>query len=278
MYYGIALMDLPCDELWDPLPPGGEPFSPPNGHDYIDPRKLPIINANGDTVGFTMKRHRVDEDPFGSCCVLETNQDQITSACLIVTEVECEAAGGVYYGNNSICDPDGQDYDLDGIGDSCDQCDDFPPIVQTPFGDTMFVQFYTQFYYYPEIVDPDNATHTITYVEYPHWCTIQNDSVIGLAADSAHVEPLTAIVQDTCNTDTVSFVVVIYLCGDVNNDGVGPDIADLVYLIDYMFQGGPPPPVMAAADCNASGGDIDISDLLYLIDYMFQGGAPPVCP
>ena len=31
-------------------------------------------------------------------------------------------------------------------------------------------------------------------------------------------------------------------CGDVNDDGVGPDIADLVYLVDYMFNGGPAPP------------------------------------
>ena len=173
--------------------------------------------------------------------------------------------------------PDQEDYDQDGIGDSCDQCDDFPPVI-ADVGDTVLAQFLTEFRYYPEITDPDNVSHTIIYTEYPHWCLVQNDTVVGMAPDTVFAEPLTAIVQDTCNTDTVSFVVVIYLCGDVNNDGVGPDIADLVYLIDYMFGGGPPPPVMAAADCDASGDPINISDLMYLIDYMFVHGPVPVCP
>ena len=173
--------------------------------------------------------------------------------------------------------PDQEDYDLDGIGDSCDPCNDFPPVI-ADVGDTVMAQFLTEFRYCPEITDPDNDSHTIIYTEYPHWCLIQNDTVVGIAPDTVFVEPVTAIVQDTCNADTVSFVVVIYLCGDVNADQVGPDISDLVYLIDYMFQGGPPPPVMAAADVDASDDPINISDLMYLIDYMFTGGPPPVCP
>ena len=39
-----------------------------------------------------------------------------------------------------------------------------------------------------------------------------------------------------------------------------------------------PLPVMAAADVDASDDPINISDLMYLIDYMFTGGPPPVCP
>jgi len=67
-------------------------------------------------------------------------------------------------------------------------------------------------------------------------------------------------------------------CGDIDGDG-SPEItiADLVYLVDYMFNGGPPPAVEAAADVDGSGGDLDISDLVYLVDYMFNGGPPPVC-
>ncbi|MDH4035541.1 MAG: glycoside hydrolase, partial [candidate division Zixibacteria bacterium] len=67
-------------------------------------------------------------------------------------------------------------------------------------------------------------------------------------------------------------------CGDVDGDG-GPDvtIADLVYMVDYMFNDGPPPPVMAAADVDGSGGDIDIADLVYMVDYMFNGGPAPIC-
>lgn len=67
--------------------------------------------------------------------------------------------------------------------------------------------------------------------------------------------------------------------GDINFDlGTTIDIADLVYLVDYMFNGGEPPPCMDEADVNGSGGSnpVDISDLVHLVDYMFTGGPPPV--
>ncbi|MDH3935845.1 MAG: dockerin type I domain-containing protein, partial [candidate division Zixibacteria bacterium] len=58
------------------------------------------------------------------------------------------------------------------------------------------------------------------------------------------------------------------LVGDVNLDGQ-IDIADLIYLIDYQFQSGPAPMILAGADMDKSG-FLDISDLLILIDYMFD--------
>ncbi len=65
-------------------------------------------------------------------------------------------------------------------------------------------------------------------------------------------------------------------CGDIDGSGEGPDISDLVFLVDYMFNAGPEPPIMWSADLDGSGG-IDISDLVHLVDYMFTGGPPPVC-
>ena len=58
------------------------------------------------------------------------------------------------------------------------------------------------------------------------------------------------------------------------------DIADLVYLVDYMFTGGPVPPCWEEADIDGSGGTvIDITDLVHMMDYMFDGGPPPAaCP
>ena len=68
-------------------------------------------------------------------------------------------------------------------------------------------------------------------------------------------------------------------CGDIDGSGTLPiDIADLVYLVDFMFNSGPEPPVMEAADVDASGGLIDIADLVYLVDYMFNEGPEPTCP
>lgn len=66
------------------------------------------------------------------------------------------------------------------------------------------------------------------------------------------------------------------ICGDVNGDGTGPNVADLTYLVDYLFRGGPPPPVPEMANVNGIGG-INIADLTYLVSYLFRGGPEPVC-
>ena len=69
-----------------------------------------------------------------------------------------------------------------------------------------------------------------------------------------------------------------WLCGDIDGNGEGPDIADLVYLVDFMFAAGPPPPEIEAADVDASGGVIDVADVVTLVDFMFGDGEPLSCP
>ena len=64
------------------------------------------------------------------------------------------------------------------------------------------------------------------------------------------------------------------LCGDATEDGV-VNIADVVYLVSYLFTGGPPPswPFMrgdATGDCI-----VNIADVVYLVSYLFTGGPPP---
>ncbi|MFH1687706.1 MAG: hypothetical protein ABIE70_09320 [bacterium] len=58
-------------------------------------------------------------------------------------------------------------------------------------------------------------------------------------------------------------------------------IADLVYLVNFMFNGGPAPACMEEADVDGNGDGPDIADLIYLNSYMFgdpQGPAPAACP
>ncbi|HOP08165.1 MAG TPA: S8 family serine peptidase [candidate division Zixibacteria bacterium] len=64
--------------------------------------------------------------------------------------------------------------------------------------------------------------------------------------------------------------------GDVNGD-FSIDIADVVYLVTWMFQGGPAPIAVQAADVNANL-QVGIDDLVYLVDYEFNQGPPPVTP
>lgn len=68
------------------------------------------------------------------------------------------------------------------------------------------------------------------------------------------------------------------VCGDVDDSGSGPDIADLVYLVTYMFDGGPAPAEFAACDVDGNSTAPDIADLVYLVSYMFQEGPDLACP
>ncbi len=69
-----------------------------------------------------------------------------------------------------------------------------------------------------------------------------------------------------------------FCVGDRGNvDGLLDDqvnVSDLTYLVAYLFQGGPPPPVFEEADVNADG-DLNVADLTYLVDYLFSGGPAP---
>jgi len=65
-------------------------------------------------------------------------------------------------------------------------------------------------------------------------------------------------------------------CGDADGSG-GIDISDAVFLIQYIFAGGPAPNPICLGDADGSG-SVDISDAVYLIQYIFAGGPAPHCP
>lgn len=63
--------------------------------------------------------------------------------------------------------------------------------------------------------------------------------------------------------------------GDANHDG-GTNVGDAVYLINYVFKGGPAPPQLNEADANNDCGT-NVGDAVYLINYVFKGGPAPIC-
>jgi DNA-binding beta-propeller fold protein YncE len=63
-----------------------------------------------------------------------------------------------------------------------------------------------------------------------------------------------------------------YVPGDFNHDSRGPDITDLIVLVDYMFQGGEEPWPIWTTNVNGDLSVADITDLIYLVSYMFQEG------
>jgi hypothetical protein len=61
--------------------------------------------------------------------------------------------------------------------------------------------------------------------------------------------------------------------GDANADGA-IDVADVMYLINYLFLAGSGPCPMEAGDANCDR-FMDVADVMYLINYLFIGGSPP---
>lgn len=66
------------------------------------------------------------------------------------------------------------------------------------------------------------------------------------------------------------------MCGDADGSGIFT-ISDAVFLINYIFAGGPAPNLICLGDADGNG-MISISDAVYLINYIFAGGAAPQCP
>jgi hypothetical protein len=67
-------------------------------------------------------------------------------------------------------------------------------------------------------------------------------------------------------------------CGDADGSGA-VEIGDAVYIINYIFGGGPAPNPMLTADADCSG-SVSIADAVVVINYIFGGGPIPCssCP
>ncbi len=74
-------------------------------------------------------------------------------------------------------------------------------------------------------------------------------------------------------TSLLKYAVPPYKPGDANGDG-SVNISDAVYLIAYIFAGGPAPDPLDAGDANCDA-TVNISDAVYLIAYIFAGGPAP---
>jgi hypothetical protein len=77
----------------------------------------------------------------------------------------------------------------------------------------------------------------------------------------------------TTSIDSIFVDLQTFVPGDADGSG-DVDIDDVVYLIEYIFSGGPAPDPIESGDGDCSG-SVDIDDAVYLILYIFSGGPPP---
>ncbi|MGB2803555.1 MAG: C25 family cysteine peptidase [Candidatus Zixiibacteriota bacterium] len=66
-----------------------------------------------------------------------------------------------------------------------------------------------------------------------------------------------------------------YLVGDPNGDGV-INVADIVYMVNYLYRSGVEPDPTEAGDATCDG-VVDVADVVYLVNYLYRGGPEPSC-
>jgi plastocyanin len=63
--------------------------------------------------------------------------------------------------------------------------------------------------------------------------------------------------------------------GDANDDGQ-TNVGDAVFMINFVFKGGPAPPCLNEGDANADC-QANVGDAVFLINFVFKGGPAPDC-
>ncbi len=112
----------------------------------------------------------------------------------------------------------------------------------------------------------------------PSGFTLDADGIIsGMTSDTGQFT-FTVHVEEQGLEDEVEFTMTVtptpVVAGDVDYNG-SVSVADVTYLVAYLFQGGTPPPISDLADVDASC-SLNVADLTYLVDYLFKGGSAPL--
>ena len=98
-------------------------------------------------------------------------------------------------------------------------------------------------------------------------CFEENSAVVVLTNGGSH------IATGLITTLLFDFAAGLPSRGDVNGDGV-IDVADVLYLINYLFKNGLAPRPLQAGDVNCDG-RVSISDVVFLVNYLYKNGPPP---
>ena len=85
------------------------------------------------------------------------------------------------------------------------------------------------------------------------------------------------VINSTMDPNTpfsMPVVLWIYTFGDADGNGM-LNISDVVYIINYIFNGGPSPiPLPITGDVNCDR-ETNISDAVFMINYIFNNGPEP---
>ncbi len=110
---------------------------------------------------------------------------------------------------------------------------------------------------------PGSATGTLNF--FPDAIQANSDFPVSFIA--------TDIPTGAADTVNVFYHVWPFLRGDSDSDSQYT-MNDIVYLISYLFKGGPAPNPISVGDVNKDG-NVGINDISYLVNYLYNGGPVP---
>ncbi len=187
--------------------------------------------------------------------VLSQNPSLTSAQVERIMQCSCKDLGDLGYettygwgfvnAENALLNTPESDLDSDGLSDQCDNC----AAVSNP----------TQ-----EDTDADNVGDSCD-----NCLTVANSNQAD--SDTDQVGNVCDICPNHYNPLQQSIK-----AGDANASNGTPNLSDIIYLVNYVFKGGPAPSPTCRGDANGSGGSANLSDIIYLVNYVFKGGPAPV--
>jgi hypothetical protein len=211
-----------------------------------------------------------DNDSYGDACDncdLVANEDQTNS--------DPDSHGDACDNCDLVANEDQTNSDTDSHGDACDNCD----LVANEDQTNSDTDSHGDACDNCDLVANEDQTNSDTD---SHGDACDNCDLVANEDQADYNDDGTGNACDCCA-----------IRGDVDHGGESePNITDLIYLVTYMFQGGPAPVCndpnspacpehyYAETDIDGNGSCTpDITDLIYLVTYMFQKGPALVpCP
>jgi hypothetical protein len=230
-----------------------------------------------------------DGDSYMACldnCPLIANEDQadmdvdgvgdICDNCIDVANTDQYDED--FDGNGDACDlcpgfDDYDDYDEDNVPDSCDNCPVTANAGQDETDGDGVGDLCDVCPGFDDLADDDADGVPDGCDVCPGFDDLADNDVDGVPDDCDNCPDTPNPNQVDTDEDGIGDACEV-VCGDTNRDGQA-NVGDAVYMIAYVFKGGPAPDPVCSGDANGDG-QPNVGDAVYLIAYVFNGGPPPV--